>query len=487
MDRRTNLKMLAALAAAGLAPETAAQVAEPGIQWVTTNQTERWRSGGELSLSRLSPNPFDWSVQLRLGQPAQTIKGFGGAVSELGWAALQKLEPAKRRQVLDALFGAGAGLNIARTPIGANDFALDWYSYDETDGDFALDRFSIARDRRALIPFIKAAQTVRPDLRLWASPWSPPTWMKTNRHYALSPSWPGQPPNGLSPDQFVREGVDAFIQEDRYLEAYARYFRRYIEAYRKEGIQIGMVMPQNEFNSAQPYPSCTWTPAGLARFIKPLAREMQSVGVDVFLGTLERANAGLVDQALNDPTVRGQVKGLGVQWDGKGALAQLKDRYGDIALWGTEQECGRGTNDWRYARYGWSLMKQYFRAGARAWNYWNLVLAEGQGSTWGWPQNSLIVVGKSGADFSLTHDYWVLRHLSAFVKPGARHIVTTSFLGYDNQLAFRNPDGEIVLVMQNDLSEPMPLGVMMGGKQLNLVLPSDSFNTIVIPASVLKA
>ena len=101
-------------------------------------------------------------------------------------------------------------------PVGANDFSRDWYSYDETDGDFALEHFTIANDLETLVPFIKAAQKHQPALKLWASPWSPPTWMKTNRHYAMAMPGPWQKgvENGLRPDQVGNEGTDMFVQEE---------------------------------------------------------------------------------------------------------------------------------------------------------------------------------------------------------------------------------------------------------------------------------
>ena len=86
-----------------------------------------------------------------------------------------------------------------------------------------------------------------------------------------------------------------FIQEDRYFSAYSAYIARFIEAYRSQSINIEMVMPQNEFNSAQVFPSCCWTPEGLARFISFLGPEMQKLNVDVFFGTMERPNEKLVD------------------------------------------------------------------------------------------------------------------------------------------------------------------------------------------------
>jgi glucosylceramidase len=478
IDRRETLKVLgagmigaaSAPALAAIAPGTA------GIRWWSTTSEAAWQP-----VTGLVPQPATNSFYARdvnFGPPAQTMRGFGGAFSELGWQALRALPGPARQAALNALFGDdGAAFAFCRTPIGANDFARKWYSYNETADDFALRDFSIANDRETLIPFIKSAQAIRPGLKLWASPWSPPTWMKTGRHYAQAAAWPGSAPNGITPAQFGHEGKDSFIQDDRYFDAYARYFRRYVEAYAAEGIAIGTVMPQNEFNSAQPFPSCVWTPEGLARFLPFLTREMDAVGVDVFFGTLERANAQLLTPAL-----AAQVKGVGVQWAGKDALAGIRARYPAMEIWATEQECGMGTNDWHYARYGWDLMKRYLNAGASLWEYWNLALPEPGLSTWGWPQNALISVDVAGGRYRLNPDYWVIRHLASHVRPGARFIPTSSMNGFDNQLAFRNPDGSLVIVIHNEMAQPQPVRLMLGSQELYPRLPASSFNTIVVPA-----
>ncbi len=180
-------------------------------------------------------------------------------------------------------------------PVGANDFALKAYSYDETKDDFELKHFSIENDRATLIPFIHAAQRYQPKLRLWASPWSPPSWMKKNGFYAEAAAREGQKDNGIRPDQVGHEGEDMFLLEERYLRAYAKYFGRFIDAYGEQDIRVGMVMPQNEFNSAQNFPSCTWTPAGLAKFIRYLGPEMSERKVAVFFGTLERGDPKLLE------------------------------------------------------------------------------------------------------------------------------------------------------------------------------------------------
>jgi glucosylceramidase len=173
---------------------------------------------------------------LIIASPAQTIDGFGHCFNELGWTLLQALSEADREGVLCELFAPGVGANftICRMPVGANDFSRDWYSYDGVSGDFALDHFSIANDLETLAPFIQGAKKHQPELRLWASPWSSPTWMKRNGHYAAALCNPGAPSNGLRSDQMGHEGTDMFIQEERYFRAYAQYFGRFIDAYARE-------------------------------------------------------------------------------------------------------------------------------------------------------------------------------------------------------------------------------------------------------------
>jgi glucosylceramidase len=130
----------------------------------------------------------NWDVEAYFDKPLQTIEGFGACFNELGWDSLSVLVEKDKESILEELFapGVGANFNTCRIPIGANDFSLDWYSYDEAPDDFALKHFSISSDLERLVPFIKSALKHQPNLKLWASPWSPPTWMKYNRHYAGS-------------------------------------------------------------------------------------------------------------------------------------------------------------------------------------------------------------------------------------------------------------------------------------------------------------
>jgi glucosylceramidase len=455
---------------------------DPDITFVSTTEKLPWQEAPVF-------NPtFNWTM-LNLNLSAEKrnskeapIQGFGACFNELGWTSLLALKEEERETVMRELFDptAGARFTYCRMPIGANDFATEAYSYDETDGDFELKNFSIDHDRKTLVPFIQAALKNQPNLKLWASPWTPPSWMKRNHFYAERPGFPqmGMKENGIRSDQIGHEGEDMFIQEPRYFEAYARYFGKFIEAYRAEGIKIGVVMPQNEFNSAQNFPSCTWTPEGLARFLRYLGPEMEKRGVDVYFGTLERGNPKLLETVMADQEVARFVKGLGAQWAGKNAIPALHQEFPNLIVFQSEQECGDGKNAWSYAGYCWQLMKHYLRSGASGYMYWNISLASDPRSTWGWAQNSLVTVATETKTYRFNHDYYFLKHLSHFVDVGATRINATGTC--DDALAFQNPDGGIVAILRNELPHPQLVQVESPGRMVVVELPPDSLGTLSI-------
>jgi glucosylceramidase len=454
-------------------------------RWVVTTRDATWQQRQPVPVTPMRRMP---SVFLELDKPQQEVEGFGACFNEMGWLALELLPDSSKEAVLQELFapGFGADLSLCRMPIGANDFSRDWYSYDEEPDDYDLTHFSIQNDHDTLVPFIRAAQRHRPDLRLWASPWSPPTWMKTNGHYAGAQPVraAGQPENGLRDDQVGIEGTDMIRLDDDVLAAYAGYFGRFIDAYSELGIRVDIVMPQNEFNTPQIFPSCTWTPDGLIRFLRHLAPQMQRRGVEVFLGTLERSNPDLALRVLAEPDLTSEISGVGVQWFGKGAAPVIHHAYPELRMYQTEQECGDGANDWRFARYAWSLMRDAFRNGATAYMYWNMALIQGGVSRWGWTQNSLFTVDTESRIAVANHELSVLKHASHFVKPGAHVIPAVSYSGYENQVAFQNPDGEVIVIIQNDLPNDSSLAISIDhDRMVEVVLPGDSLSTFAIGPS----
>lgn len=469
------------------------------IEWVSTTGDAPWVS---QEGAVLSAETGEVDVRIMKDEKLQTIEGFGACFNEMGWASLSLLSDEDKAAVFNELFAPGAGANftICRMPVAANDFALDWYSYNETEGDFAMENFSIVNDLNTLVPFIKEALQYNPELKIWASPWCPPTWMKYNKHYASISSLGLKKAademaarrteseedqdnlkycNDLAEDKQGAEGTDMFIQEERYMEAYALYFSKFIEAYRNEGIDIFAVMPQNEFNSAQVFPSCCWTAKGLADFIGSyLGPAMEKQGVEILFGTMERADESLVDTVLQDEKSGKYIKGVGFQWAGKDALPGINLKYPELVMYQTEQECGDGKNDWKGVLHSWDLMKHYLRNGVSVYEYWNTSLLDGGISRWGWAQNSLVVVDGENKSYRFSNEYYLLKHLSHYVLPGARMVETTG--AFENLLAFENSDSSLVIMAFNDSDDDRELKVEIGEKILNIHLQANSINTLKV-------
>ena len=453
----------------------------------------------------------DATIQIDVSNTLHAMEGFGTSASELSWLSLSTLRQDERDGIFRELFSSeGAAFTMVRTPIGASDFALDYYSYDDVDGDYSLEHFSIERDKNYLIPFLIAAQSHCPELKVWASPWCPPAWMKRNKHYANVSTEPirlmakqmlsqmeslpddihasggstfgfnpmNMPPNGLDEDSQIQEGEDAFDLSPACLDAYSRYFGKYVDAYKAEGINITMVMPQNEPNSAQWYPACTWTPNGLKQFIAVLGPEMQKRGIEVWLGTMERPDVQLWEQIVRDSTAGPYIKGLGFQWAGKEALPAMHAMFPELPCYMTEQECGNGANDWAGAMHSWDLMREYVTNGCQGYFYWNTSLFKGESSSWGWTQNSLITIDRARHDWHFTPEYYVIKHASHFVKPGAKVLALGG--SHTDALAFVNPDGKIVLLVANQTEKVLPVSFLMGRTVKTARLPAMSLNTFLL-------
>lgn len=456
---------------------------QPRASWVMTTEKAFWQEQPDL-LSASADTVRTIDVTVYKDKPLQEIDGFGACFNELGWISLSRLNPTDRESIMEELFFPeyGANFTICRMPVGANDFSRDWYSYDETDGDFEMKNFTIANDQQTLIPFIRNARKYNVDLRIWASPWCPPSWMKSNKHYASAytgEAYDEKYRNGLLADKVGHEGEDMFIQDSLYLQAYALYFSKFIQAYKEQGIDIFAVMPQNEFNSAQIFPSCCWTAASLANFIgNYLGPAMAELQVDVMFGTVERKNEALVDTILSDPACRRYIKGAGFQWAGKGAITGIHERYPDLKLYQTEQECGNGLNDWKGAVYSWNLMRHYLNSGASAYMYWNISLEKGGISRWGWAQNSLVVVDPVDKTYSFTPEYYIMKHLSHYVRPGACKVETDGT--FTDLLAFVNPDKSIVIALANEGLDSRTVSIRIGNRVYQPLLPPQSVSTIFI-------
>jgi glucosylceramidase len=409
----------------------------------------------------------------------QVIEGFGGAFNEQGWVALMTLPDKEREEVLRQVFDPVDGLrfNICRVPIGASDYALDRYSCAETPDDWTMSRFSLARDEKMLIPYILAAMKYRPDLKIWASAWSPPIWMKINGAY---------------------EG-GAMRDEPSVYQAYALYLARFVEGYRAKGIDLYMVVPQNEPGTLTGYPSCDWKPKQYQDFIRdylgPLFRD-RGVPAEIWLGTFNHPDfTRHVSIVLNDPAAAAFITGVGLQWDGLEQVERTRKDYPEMEIMQTETDCGnwhwkpgfnssKAPNDFVYAAYTWRKFQAFIGKGCSSYLLWNIVLDEkGKNidNKLPWPQNSAIVVDRKAGKVIYTPMFWATRHFSALVDTGA--VLVASSGKYADAISFVNPDGRIVVELLNDWPKTRKVNVLVSGRVYTCELPPRSFATLVVDST----
>ncbi|HMA99771.1 MAG TPA: glycosyl hydrolase, partial [Spirochaetota bacterium] len=356
------------------------------MKWISSTSDKYWQE------KKIETDVQSAHRAVITADQAQRIKGFGGCFNELGYHALKKAGSSDREKVFDQLFGQNnCRFSFCRVPIGASDYALSWYSHSEVAEDYKLKNFNIDRDRQNLLPYIKEAQKVNPEIDFFASPWSPPVWMKTMQTF----------------------NYGNLRWEEPVLKTYALYFKKFVEAFAAEGIKISQVHVQNEPRSNQKFPSCVWTGSKMRDFIKdylgPLFKK-ENIPCEIWAGTIEKGiehgyhcdKVGKEDFSswahtiLSDPDCRKYVSGVGYQWDGKGALQRTRHAFPEVPIIQTENECGDGQNSWAYALYVFNLMWDYFTNGAAAYVYWNMVLPQGGESTWGWHQNAMINIADEG-------------------------------------------------------------------------------------------
>jgi glucosylceramidase len=437
---------------------------------VTSGPSAYWQAAGELQ--EVTGATAD--VTVNDASPAQDWEGFGAAFNEMGWNYLSMLSEEDRNTALHLLFSAD-GVNFAwgRIPMGATDYAMDRYTLNETAGDTSMSMFSIERDQQKLIPFVKAAQIIKRDMHFWASPWTPPTWMK----------------DGPFNDEFPHDG-GTIKTDDATLEALANYFVKFVQSYGEQGISIEIVSPQNEPGYSGTYPTCGWAPATYANFVGEFlgpALSAASLSTKIMLGTFNggTGDTNIISTVMGDATARGYIKAIGYQWGMDGQVANAK-AY-NLPIWQTEHKCGnypwetydmeKAPNDQAYAVESWGLIRDWIKRGVNAYSTWNVVLdtiGVGIDSERIWPQNALLAVDTAAKRLVITPTYYVFRHFSQFVTPGAKVVATSG----GDAIAFKNPDSSVVLVAYNSGAEKTAT-VAIAGKQLQFTMPATGWATVV--------
>lgn len=409
----------------------------------------------------------------------QVIEGFGGALTDASAETFYKLPENKRKEILEAYFtrDKGIGYSLCRTHINSCDFSSESYAYDEVPGDTMLKHFSIDHDKKYRIPFIKAAlKTAGKDIKLFASPWSPPAWMKTNNHMLQG--------GKLKPE---------------YLNAWARYFVRFIKEYEKAGIPVWGLTVQNEPMSVQTWESCIFTGDDERLFVKNhLGPELVRSGMSDKKLMIWDHNRGIMYQrakaVYDDPEAAKYVWGMGFHWyvgDHFDNVRLVHDSYPDKALIFTEgTPASFNANrlpDWRWGEtYAKSIIMD-INNWAAGWVDWNILLDEQGGPNHVGNFCIAPVIGNTQTgELIYMNSYYYIGHFSKFVVPGARRIVSSSNNDRLLSTAFVNPDGTIVVVVMNQTDRDIEFKTWMNGMAAQTKSPAHSIITLVIPEKQIR-
>lgn len=413
------------------------------------------------------------AVTLDFSERGQTMDGFGASFTDsAAYLIHQVLDEQIREDLMVKLFDAekGIGLSVLRNPMGASDYARSIYSYDdlpEGDSDPQLVRFSIAHDEADVIPLTQKALELNPDLKLMASPWSAPGWMKTS----------GSMLGGrLKPE---------------YREAFANYFVRYIQAYAAHGLPIYAVTPQNEaLYEPLHYPSMLM-PADeqtvlIRDYLKPA---FERAGISTKILCYDH-NWDRPDYPLEVLEGAGDaVDGVAWHWYGGHASAQfdvLKAAPGKEVHF-TEGSGGEWIPPFEQAfsnvlRTGIDIL----RHNSQSFVLWNMALDEHNGPTVpGFGRSTcrgIVQVNQATGELTYTLDYYALAHFSKVIRPGAVRIGSSCPAEEIRSVAFENRDGSIAVVLFNDGEQSRQISLERSG-----MLPTEENESESVSPSTRRA
>lgn len=476
------------------------------VKWISTTENDVWHEQRLKMGSRQCQSP---TLSMGDASDGVELKAWGTTFNELDWDAFLMLTRDEQDEIMHALFAPDGDLRFTRGRISmnCNDYGRSWYSCDEVQGDLELRYFNIDRDKTSIIPLIRAAQKYNPDLGFWISPWSPPSWMKINNNYPVISRGKDtadpridyllfSPAEGMDGDdvklhaerkgEFPRRLAtqDYFIQDPRYLQAYANYFCKFIDAYAEQGVPIDMVIYQNEAYSYTLYPGCAWTADGTVRFNRDyLAPTLRSrhPEVKLYLGTFNTNRLDYVERILSDEGLRKSIDGIAFQWEGREILPDIRRKYPHYSYICSESECGNGSMDWKAGEHTFFLISDNMGNGVDEWYNWNFILPKEGKSNWGWKQNALIEVDPETRTFRYTPEYFAVKHFTRYVAPGSKMVGYAPRTADSNvmALAYVTPEGNHVVVAGCFEDTAKEVCINAGKKSLNVTLQPHSFNTFV--------
>lgn len=409
------------------------------------------------------------AILLNTRATRQQMLGFGAALTDATCYVLSRLNPSERDALMHEMFAPSEmALSVCRTTIGASDYSRSLYSYDDSpEPDPELKKFSIEHDRAYILPVLREARKLNPELFLFASPWSPPGWMKANN------SMLGGAMRKLS------------------FGPYAKYFVKFLEAYKAEGIAIDAVTVQNESDAEQEgrMPACLWAQEAEIEFVKlHLGPALKQAGLPAKIWVVDH-NYNLWGRAideLSDADARTFIDGIA--WHGyvgdASAMSRVHESFPEKNAYWTE-----GGSDIKQPDYAtdYTTWAATFNGIVNNWSRsitaWNLALDENGNPNIGpFSCGGVVTIDNASHKVTRSGQYWAFAHFSRHVRRGAQ-VFSTEGVGRDGaagpvtHAGFRNPDGTHVVILANKGPETTAQ-LVENNRMLEVALPADSVLTI---------
>jgi len=402
--------------------------------WVTSGD-DRFAAAPQVTWRPAVGAPTTDHLQLNPNIKFQEILGFGGAFTDAACYTFNRLPPPAREQLFHELFHpAEMGLSVGRICVGSSDYSTKLYSFDEGEPDPDLSRFSIEHDREYILPMLRQARKVNPDLFLFSTPWSPPGWMKFN---------------GTMLGGSMRK---------HYLPVYAHYYLKFLQGYAAEGVPVQALTSQNEVDTDQDgkMPACIWPQEYEIEFVRDhLGPLLESSETPVRIWVLDH-NYNLWGRAictLQDTKLRQYCNAVAFHgyFGTPDMMSKVQDAYPEVEMHWTE-----GGPDYTDPGYltDWCKWAGTFSAVLNNWcrsiTAWNLALDEqGRPNIGPFPCGGVVTIHSQSNEIIRSGQYWGFAHYARVIRRGARRFQSQSTAADLQHVAVENPDRQQVLVVTN--------------------------------------
>lgn len=406
------------------------------------------------------------------------FKGIGTAITGSSCYILSKMDKDKRSEFLKLIYSKeGLGLSVARISVASCDYSMELYTYDDVENDVDLKYFSIDRDKKFIIPVIKEILEINPDIYIYASPWTPPAWMK------------------------VGGNLCGGYMRDEYLDCYAEYMVKFVKAYAAEGIKISALTIQNELDSQSGYsiPSCIWHPETEGEFICILRKKLDenNLDTDIWMHDFSFDGANRILWELeNIDGLKDCCKGLAFHYyDGNiGQTIKIAEKFPNLEMHFTEggpRLFDNYATDW--CKWG-VMISKVIKHGFKSMSAWNLILDDlGSPNMGQFFAGGLVTKDNLSGELSFSGQYKAFSHIMPYITKSSKfypisvnrefaHTISMwpKFKINIEGFVIDNNDGKFVAVIVNPNEHKEQAQFMVNGELWRAELNADSINTIII-------